>query len=339
MLNNKLLFFSVVLLVKFIFAENDTLVVNNGDKLVGEIKNMYRGVLVIETDYGDSDFNIEWDKVTEIHSQRDFIVSLSLGQRYYGTVNSDPASKGDVIIKETYFEHKANLSDIVYLNAVKKDFISRLSLMFDLGFSLTKANNLKQFSTRTNAEYQTETWSTELSFDAVRSAQDNVDETKRTDASANFKYFLEGDWFVFASGGFLQNDEQKLKSRYTPSTGAGKYFIHSNEFYFGGSVGVGWSNEKYNDSLQTHRQSTEGVAGLELNMFDMGDLGLLTNIIVYPNFTEKGRIRVDFKFDLKYDLPMDFYIRLGYTLNFDNQPVEGASKSDYVLQTSFGWEL
>ena len=44
-------------------------------------------------------------------------------------------------------------------------------------------------------------------------------------------------------------------------------------------------------------------------------------------------------FDLKYDLPLDFYIRLGYTLNYDNKPVEGATESDYVLQTSFGWEL
>jgi hypothetical protein len=47
---------------------------------------------------------------------------------------------------------------------------------------------------------------------------------------------------------------------------------------------------------------------------------------------------VDFAFDTKYDLPLDFYIRLGLTLNYDNQPVEGAGETDYVFQTSFGWE-
>jgi len=50
-------------------------------------------------------------------------------------------------------------------------------------------------------------------------------------------------------------------------------------------------------------------------------------------------MRFDFKVDLKYDLPLDFYIKLGYTQNFDNRPVEGASQNDYVIQTSFGWEF
>jgi putative salt-induced outer membrane protein YdiY len=171
------------------------------------------------------------------------------------------------------------------------------------------------------------------------SAQDDVDETKRTNASAGFRYFLPADWFLYASADFLQNDEQKLKLRSTPSIGMGNYFVRSNSLHLGGGLGVAWTNEEFNDSAQTHRSSAEGVAGLEFNMFNMGDLSLLTNLTVYPSFTERGRIRADFKFDLKYDLPLDFYIRLGYTHNFDNKPVEGAAKNDYVLQTSFGWEL
>ena len=74
-------------------------------------------------------------------------------------------------------------------------------------------------------------------------------------------------------------------------------------------------------------------------MFNMGDLSLLTSLYVFPSLTESGRIRSDFKFDLKYDLPLDIYIGVGYTLNYDNQPVEGASESDYVFQTTVGWEL
>jgi len=324
---------------KTISAETDTLVVSNGDVLVGEIKSLEHGVLMMETDYSDSDFKIEWDNVTMFSSNRNFIVTLSEGQRYYGKINSDPIKDREVVILEGDVEHRANLIDIVFLDAVKKDFLSRLSASIDLGFSFTKANNLRQFSTRTYLGYLTEDWSTDVSFDAVRSAQDNVDDTKRMDASIGFKYFLPADWFLFASADFLQNDEQKLKLRTTPSAGIGNYFIHSNSLYFGGSLGAAWTNEEFNDSAQTHRSSAEGVAGLELNLFNMGDLSLLTNLTVYPSFTESERVRADFKFDMKYDLPLDFYIRLGYTLNYDNKPVEGAAESDYVLQTSFGWEL
>ena len=103
-------------------------------------------------------------------------------------------------------------------------------------------------------------------------------------------------------------------------------------------AGASFNNEAYSDETAT-RKSGEGFFGTELNMYDIGDLSLLTNLVVYPSITESKRWRIDYNFDTKYDLPLDFYIKLGFTLNFDNQPVEGASKTDYVFQTSFGWEL
>ncbi|MFN2128683.1 MAG: DUF481 domain-containing protein, partial [Anaerolineales bacterium] len=65
---------------------------------------------------------------------------------------------------------------------------------------------------------------------------------------------------------------------------------------------------------------------------------LLTNIMVYPGITEKGRWRSDFNLDTKYDLPYDFYIKVSLTINYDNRPAEGASETDYVVQTGLGWE-
>ena len=109
--------------------------------------------------------------------------------------------------------------------------------------------------------------------------------------------------------------------------------------YFSAAAGAAWNNENYTDPTISGRKSTEGFASLELNMFNMGDLSMLTSLYVFPSFTESGRIRSDFKFDLKYDLPLDIYFKLGYTLNYDNRPVEGASETDYVFQTTVGWEL
>jgi hypothetical protein len=74
-------------------------------------------------------------------------------------------------------------------------------------------------------------------------------------------------------------------------------------------------------------------------MYDVGDLNLLTNVRWFPSFTEEGRNRVDFRFDVSYDLPKDFYIKTGITLNYDSQPAPGASETDYVIVTGFGWEL
>jgi len=98
--------------------------------------------------------------------------------------------------------------------------------------------------------------------------------------------------------------------------------------------------EEYTDPTLESRNSSELYFSSELNMFDFGDLSLLANTIAYKNLAEGDRLRNDFKVDLKYDvLGTDFYIKLGYTLNYDSQPIEGTETTDYVIQTTFGWDL
>jgi len=72
----------------------------------------------------------------------------------------------------------------------------------------------------------------------------------------------------------------------------------------------------------------------------MGDLDLTTSLYGYPSLTQKGRFRTDFNFDVRYEFAFDLSFGVGFTLNYDSKPpVTGASKSDYILQTTIGWEL
>jgi hypothetical protein len=339
MLKKLLLVVFLIIPIKNIFAANDTLVVSNGNVLIGELKTMDKGVIQMETDYSDSDFKIDWDEVTEIYSNRKFIITTSKGNRYYGTIQSDKSDKTKVIITEGIVQSKSKLADIVFINQVDEDFLSRLSASISIGFSYAKTNNLTQFSTISNLGYLTDKWSVDISYNGVRSTQDNVDPTKRNEGGVGFRYFLPSDWFILTSYNFLQNDEQKLRIRSITKLGFGNYIIRSNSVYLSANAGGAWNNENYTDPTIESRNSAEGFAGMELNMFDFGDLSLLSSLAVYPSFTEKGRVRSDFKFDLKYDFPLDLYIKLGYTLNYDNKPIEGASQTDYMFQTTVGWEL
>jgi hypothetical protein len=336
MLKKLLLVVFLIIPIKNIFAANDTLVVSNGNVLIGELKTMDKGVIQMETDYSDSDFKIDWDEVTEIYSNRKFIITTSKGNRYYGTIQSDKSDKTKVIITEGIVQSKSKLADIVFINQVDEDFLSRLSASISIGFSYAKTNNLTQFSTISNLGYLTDKWSVDISYNGVRSTQDNVDPTKRNEGGVGFRYFLPSDWFILTSYNFLQNDEQKLRIRSITKLGFGNYIIRSNSVYLSANAGGAWNNENYTDPTIESRNSAEGFAGMELNMFDFGDLSLLSSLAVYPSFTEKGRIRSDFKFDLKYDFPLDLYIKLGYTLNYDNKPIEGASQTDYMFQTTVG---
>ena len=321
----------------YLSAQTDTLITTNKETITGEIKQMDRGVLTIETDYSDSDFLIEWNKVSSIQSKNHFIVSLTTGERIVGTLNG---TSDAFLIEDENKIYKKDRESIVSIESLDDTFLGRLSASLGVGFNLTKANNLRQFNMRSSLGYFAQNWKADASFDVVYSEQDSTAQTKRIDGKVSYNYFLLSDWYISASSDFLHNEEQKLKLRTTPKIGFGNYIIHTNSVYLSISSGVSGNFEEYTDPTLDGRNSSEIFFSAELNMFDFGDLSLLTNTIAYKNLNEGDRLRNDFKLDLKYDvLGTDFYIKLGYTLNYDSQPIEGAQTTDYVIQTTFGWDL
>ena len=332
-------FFFLLITTPQVFAAADSLVMKNGERLRGEIKSLDRNVLVFSTGYSSSDFKIKWQRVAEVYSNRSFLVTDASGKRYYGSINTDSTNHNHVLVGSDNELMLIPIEKIVYIRPIKKGFRSRFNASLSVGYNLAKANNLQQFTIRSNFGYDAERWNYKTGFNMVRSAQDEVDNVRRTDATLGVQYFLPKDWFVLASSDFLQNDEQNLKLRVTASGGVGKYLIHTNRTTFTLAAGVAWNNETYTEADLGTRNSAEGYSALDLNMFNVGDLSIHSMVSVYPGITEQGRIRSDFKFDVKYNLPLDFFIKAGTSFNYDNRPVAGAPETDYVVQATFGWEL
>jgi len=298
---------------------------------------MDRNVLKIETDYSDDDFTIEWDGVQEIFTETYFLITLTDGSRYNGNLKTASPGKVAILTDESQ-TLEVNLLDIVILDDIDQGFWSQIYASVDFGLDITKANNFSQLSMRSNAGYIAKRWQLDGSYNTYFSRQDELEDVKRTDGGATYKYFLPHDYYPLASIDFLSNTEQQLQLRTTGKLGMGKYVVHTNKSYWGFSLGANYNNENYAIDSIADRKSWEGFLGSELNFFNVGDLNLLTSIIAYPSFTESGRWRSDLKFDAKYDLPLDFYIKLGFTVNYDNQPAAGSPETDYIFHTGFGWE-
>jgi len=329
---------SLLLVAAGIYAQTDSLVFKSGTYMIGEVKTMDRGVVIVKTPYSDSDFKIEWNGVEEIYTDTYFLITLSNGSRYNGTLGMSETGQ-IIIITDDGKEVEATFKEIVFLDDMDKGFWSQLYFSVDVGLDLTKANNFSQFSIRSNLGYTAKRWNIDGTYNTLYSSQDETDDIKRTDGGVGYKYFLPKDWYPLVSVDFLSSTEQKLQLRSTAKLGMGKYVIHTNRTYWGFSAGANYNNENFSDDTPD-RKSWEGFLGTELNLFDIGDLNLLTKLMAYPSFTESGRWRADFNFDAKYEMPFDddFYIKLGLTFNYDNRPVKGAAELDYVFHTGFGWE-
>ena len=320
-----------------LIAQRDSLLFDNEKHLIGEIGSMKKGILTIDVEFGDADFKIEWGKVRGIYSETEFLISMKNGSRYNGTLQG--AVDSVQIIDQEYGSVWVQLNDIVYLDHYDTKFKDRFSASIDIGLSLTKANNLKQFNSRSSLGYDAANWNLGGSINSVLSEQDDQEErTSRTDASLTFRYIFNKGWFLFPEVLFLASNELNLDLRTIAKVGAGNYIFRTNKAYWSVSGGISRTFENFSND-QENRDSWEAVIGTDLDLFNLGDLDFFLSADAYPSLTESGRFRSDIKFDIKYDLPLDFYISLGTTYNYDNQPAEGGSTSDYVVQTGIGWEF
>lgn len=334
----KLIFTLVFISISFLsFAQNDTIVVKNNNVLYGEIKKLRSGVLTMETSYSDDDFTIDFSEVIEIKIQKICFIILTQGRRRTGYISSNKPNtftlKSQSHGTETFY-----VSEIIFLDEISESFWNRFNGNIDLSLNLTKANNLSQFTVAGGLNYRGPKWISSTSVSALDAKQDDTEDIQRTDIKGDIQRILPKNWYLLSNLSFLSNTEQALDARYAVRAGLGRYLILSSKLSWGLSAGLNYNIENYSDGTDD-KQSTEFYLGTQFIMFDFKDFDLNTNINIFPSLSEKGRWRVDYNLDFKYDLPWDFYIKTSLQINYDNQAALTGSDFDYVFTTGFGWKF
>ncbi len=320
-------------------AQKDTLHLKSGEILIGEVKSMAAGVLVMETSYSDSDFKIEFDKVVKLNVERRYVVILTQGRRRFGQLKPDPERQGSIRIVNADGNYESvRLWEIIALREVEGTFWQRMSGAVDFGYNLTKANNSNQYTLGVQLGYIGEKWTSDFKVNALRTAQDNIEDVQRTDGTFEVNRLIGRRWYILANVSYLSNTEQAIRSRWSPSLGGGRLLAATNKLFWGVALGFTYNIENFEDPT-LDKNSAELFVNTTLNMFDFKDFSLTSSLKIYPSITEKGRWRSDFDINLKYDLPLDFYIKLGTTVNFDNQPAVPGNEFDYVFTTGVGWDF
>ena len=318
-------------------AAQDTLWVKNGNVLYGEIKELSSGVLTMETPYSDKDFTIEYDQVDRFYIQQRSIVILEGGRRLNGFLRSEENGKVTIRSTEGSFTN-LDLRQVTSFQIIEKRVLDRFYGNIDIGFNLTKANNQRQLNIGGGLHYRGFKWYSDFDISSLMANRDDVEETQRTNINLGLTRMLSDRWYIRGTGSFLSNTEQNLQGRYSARIGAGRFLANTSKLMFGVTAGLNYNIETYQDP-SLDKESTELYLSTNLNMFDFKDFSLNTRLDVYPSLSESGRIRADYTLDTKYDLPYDFYIKLGFQFNYDNQVAEGGSQFDYVLNTGFGWSF
>ena len=312
----------------------DVVITTTGDKLVGEIIRVEKDVLTFSTGYSDVDFKIEWDKVASIESSRQFVVETFDGKRLSGSLVTDANTKAAVQIAGT----SVPLAQVSALQPVERNFWSRFDAGLDFGYSMTKTNSATQLSLGSNLSYRDVNYHDALFANVFSSTQDNAPDTQRWEVGNDFRRFLGSRWYANTTQNFLNSEEQGLDLRTTIGGGGGRYLLRSASQHLAVGGGLAWTNENYTDETPT-KDSAEAYFSTEFMTEKMKITDFITRFTYYPSLTIDDRYRIAYRFDFDFNLPGDWYFRIGFFDNYDSQPAEGFSKNDYGWSNAFGFKF
>ncbi len=140
--------------------KTDIVVLRNGDRITGEIKELRVGKLKYSTDDVGTIF-IEWDKVIFLKSKSTFELETEEGDKYFGTVDTDTTEKKLLVLNQNRTVSLA-LSRVIRISRIKDSFWKRLDGSADFGFSYTKASQVGRLTLDGDVRYRTRRLSSNL---------------------------------------------------------------------------------------------------------------------------------------------------------------------------------
>ncbi len=314
----------------------DRIYLKNGDRVTGSIKELDRGKLHIKTTTMDSIY-LNWVEVESVESDTYLRIAGTDGSFRYGRVQkSDLQASIKVLDKGESIDIPA--LDIASMKPIRVDesYWHRIEGDISAGIDYKKASDILLVNVASNLRLLEEKYELGFSFNWNETQRTENNNSSRADLGGDFTRFLGDRWFWKASLGLERNQELGLDLRSIVSGSAGKYFVQTGTMRFEVNAGLAASSERRTDN--TTQDSLEGVVRSSFDLFQLNIpiTRLSANVSIYPGITESERIRVNTDITLRNELFRNFFWDLSFYSSYDNQPVEGAVKSDFGVVTSLG---
>jgi hypothetical protein len=327
----------------------DVIVMENGDRITGEIKGLESGVIRISVDYVDGNLSIQWSKVARIESPQLFLVRTEDGSVYTGAL-ATPESSGQVTVRIAESDDRKVLlkrSDVVRLGETSESVRQRLSGDISLGLVYSKGNNATQYDLGSSLEFRGERWGTEGMFSSNLSSNNGSNTATRNQLDL-FAYHLmqRNNYFYAGFGDFLRSSVQGINIQTTLGGGVGRYLKNSNRVRFSVVGGLAWQSADYTASVAPapapHQRIFAGVIVTDLRVFFFKKTNLTARTMLSPAFSDLGRVH--FTANAVYYLKLFGNVdwNVSFYGNWDTKPPNNFAESDYGyssgLRYTFGYK-
>lgn len=322
-------------------VKTDIIYMKNGDKITCEIKSLSQGQLSVSADYTSGSIVIDWSKIDRIQSSQQFVVTDPGGVVYTGTLEGDGETK-TLTVKGEGEPRTISAVNVVQIDQLGTTFVKRLRGDVDLGLSFARSNSQRNLTLQTDLGYQSAEYIFGLSTSTQFTSQQQTNDTNETSVkSSGFKQLRKSNWYGGGIGNFLSSTEQKIDLRSTVGAAIARRQIFTNKtnLNFVGGLAYTRQQDAANTTSTSQNNSLDGALAVQYSTFRFDSMTFDTTLWVYPGITTPGRLRMTFNQNIYYKFLGDFYVRLSFYDNYDNQPVVGAPTNNLGATTTLGWSF
>jgi hypothetical protein len=328
-------------LASVVYAAGDVVLLENGDRVTGEIQKLANGKLSLKTAYAGT-LQIDWKQVVSVESPRQFKVEADNGWRTEGLVERSGPTV-DIVQEGARISLRPEAlvsASPIPERGEEPTFLQELDGVFDLGYNLVRGNStLNQSSLRLLAGYRTDTMKVEIDLGSLFAEQDGAETTSRHNANLRLDRFVSPRLFFFGLAGGERDDRRRLNLRTSLGGGLGWKLVRNRQREFSILGGLNYINEQFRvdaaspDPLDS---SGEGQFTVEWREVTFAGAELTSRLSVTPNIVDLGRYRISLESGARLPIITRYVWSLSFFQRFDSKPPVEALKNDFGVVSSLG---
>jgi hypothetical protein len=316
----------------------DVVVLQNGTRVVGEIRSMTRGRLELKTDDMGT-LQIEWGNVVQVTAPEFFEVEDMDGALSFGSLRAGPAA-GALDVVSDWGESSLPLGRVARVELVRSGFWAGFRGSVDLGASYTSATKLLQLQADGDLGFRKPRFEAKAEASAVLTHQPEVEDTRRSSLSVGYARLFANRQRIYALGTLEQNRELGFDLRSSVLGGWGYMLARDLRNELVGGAGFALNREKPVEGEST--TNVEAAVGFNWANFayDFPNTDIKVAAFGYLGLNHWGRFRLETSASLRREVFSDFYVGVKAYESYDSRPAtEGAQRNDWGLSLTLGYSF
>ena len=314
-------------------ALGDTVVVENGDVLTGEVGSIAGGRLVLSTTYA-GDVVIDMAAVREIETEGNYTLRLQ-DKRVVGRLASvDGAPVAITANANIPFA----IEDLVLATQSKLAFTSLVrewDSRVDLALALSSGNSTAEsYNTLIESDYKRDRTAHQITLLVNTEDSEGLKTKDQLDLDYGFKLFLSDQWFSSANAEYFSDPIKDVDQRISVGMGAGYQFV-DNSF---GALSTELGLSAVQEELDGDDEVSPAIRwGLDYNRYFFAkrvELFHRQSLLIIPE-DDRGQVLSSssgLRFALNHRVDTAFRV----DLNYETDPTPGNEKTDTTYTLGLG---